>query len=153
MKSFRDDKNIVIYLFKKEPSIEDMRLLPKIVKGFEKLNEKDKLRAEGIAKDLFSEQEIVQIFPYLTGFPDTEFCCKSATIPVSYSENFNYEELPIGGGIEDCWFNEETLENYPLKFRIRGWYDSYEAFDKELERKTLEELREKRELRQKVTLK
>lgn len=140
IKKFGRDKNIIMYLFKDKPSLEDIRLLSELVIGFEKLNKEDKRRAEDIIEDLFSEQEVAEIFPYLSNFPGTEFCCRVAKIPRSYPgyQFISYKELPTGGGIESHNFDEKTYKNYPLKFSVRGWYDSEEASDKELERKEVE---------------
>jgi len=143
-------RNILMYLFKDIPTLEDIRLLPELVRGFEKLNKEDKLRAEGLAEDLFSEQEVIEIFPYLSSFPGTEFCCSIAKIPLSYhGEQFvSYKELPSGAGIEFHSFDGETYKDYPLKFRVRGWCDTEAASYERPDREEVEKLRIKNHIKQ-----
>ncbi len=114
-------KNVIMNLFKPRLTEAEKKELPSVIKNYKKMGEHDKLYAQSVAEELFTDKEMSQMWAYFKGFKNTELQQRRVELPLNADGVVGVGALPVGGLQGFYMFLE--YEDYPLKFKVCGYCD------------------------------
>jgi len=114
-------KNVMMILFKPDLTAAEKKELPSIIKNYKKMNKNNKLYAQSIAEELFTDKEVSQMKVYFKSFKNTKLQQHRVELPLNADNRMGVGAIPVGGLQGFYMFSEQ--KNYSLKFKVWGYYD------------------------------